>query len=68
MARFLKGFQDTGADWTHCCKQLESAMNEVRRQRPGFSQQKDLEADWFNVLKANSVRWQRSGGERAGYV
>lgn len=67
MARFLKGFLDAGADWPRCCKRLENAMNEVRRQRPGFSQQKDLEADWFDVIETNGVQWQRSGGDRAGF-
>lgn len=40
-------------DWPHCCKQLENAINEERRQRPGFSQQKELRGRFFNVIKAN---------------
>lgn len=34
-------------DWPRHCEQLENAINEERRQRPRFSQQKDLEADFL---------------------
>lgn len=52
-------------DWPHYSGQIENAINEERRQMNGVLRAEGLRGRFFNVIKANSLLWQRSGGERA---